>query len=124
MKGTKFAHFSRRIILAMLFLAGSQGLFAASPFTVRRTGASRPPDLHDQLSKGLKARKPDEFAFIDRVVTLVDQRKLPLKFVNASYQSAKKRATSNRKDYPVIYFRRTLELLTAKAGIDLYQPLN
>lgn len=115
----------RRLFLITAAIAGmTSAASAIPPFPSRRTGASRPPDLHDQLQKGLKARRPEEFEFIDRVVTLVDQGKLSLKLVNSSYGFAKKRAAQQRRDYPIVYFRRALEVQADRAGIDLNQPLN
>lgn len=113
-------------LLAMLFCT-----LAATPAWsqdhVYRPGGGRqvkPPDLKTRLETGLKARRNSEFAFIARVVTLVQRDLLPLKLVNGSFNYARKKASYNRRDYPMVYFQRALELQSEQAGIDLYQPLD
>ena len=72
-------------------------------------------DLKDQLENGLKARLPADFAFISKVVTLVEQDKLPLDMVKAVFQWARKKGVKN--NYPFPYFQRALKIRAKKLGI-------
>lgn len=72
-------------------------------------------DLKDQLEKGLKARLPADFAFISKVVMLVEEEKLPLKTVKAVFQWARDRGAKN--NYPFPYFQRALKIRAKKLGI-------
>ena len=72
-------------------------------------------DLKDQLENGLKARLPADFAFISKVVTLVEQEKLPLGMVKAVFQWARKKGVTN--NYPFPYFQRALKIRAKKLGI-------
>jgi len=85
----------------------------ASWHTVR---AATDPTLRDRLEKDLKARRPSEFAFIDRVIELVETNVLPLRLVNATYLWARRQPRSQR---PFQYFQRALRLQAARLGIDL-----
>lgn len=72
-------------------------------------------DLKDQLEKGLKARLPADFAFISKVVMLVEDNKLPLKTVKAVFQWARDKGAKN--NYPFPYFQRALKIRAKKLGI-------
>ena len=67
------------------------------------------------VEKRLKARRPQEFAFIAKVVKLVDQKKLPLKTVKTTYLWAMKKPRRR----PFQYFERAMKLRAAKLKIDL-----
>lgn len=72
-------------------------------------------DLKDQLEKGLKARLPADFAFISKVVMLVENDKLPVKTVKAVFQWARDKGAKN--NYPFPYFQRALKIRAKKLGI-------
>ena len=72
-------------------------------------------ELKDQLEKGLRARRPVEFAFIGRIVDLVEQRKLELKLVMGTFQWARKRDPF----FPFPYFERAIRLRAARVGVDI-----
>jgi len=74
-------------------------------------------DLKQQLEKGLKARRPQEFAFVALVVDMVDEDKLPLSLVKSTFLWARKKAASTR--YPFPYFERALRVRAAKQGYDI-----
>jgi hypothetical protein len=76
--------------------------------------AAEVADLQEQLEDGLKARLPREFAFIDRVVALVREGRLPLDLVKGTFQWAR-----SKRPYPFPYFERGLRLRAAKLGITL-----
>jgi hypothetical protein len=69
-------------------------------------------DLQDQLERGLKARRPEEFAYIERVVELVRQQQLPLDLVRSTFQYARR-----KRPYPIQYFHRALTIRAAQVGI-------
>ena len=71
--------------------------------------------LKDQLEKGLKARRPQEFKFIGKVVAMVENDELPLRLVNISFQWARTRHPT----YPFPYFENSLYRLCKKEGIEI-----
>lgn len=78
--------------------------------------------LHDQLTAGLKAFTPADRKFIDEVVQLVQQGKLPRRLVDstflwARYKSALKSPT--RRLRPMVYFRPALVLRAKRIGVDI-----
>lgn len=72
-------------------------------------------DLKDQLEKGLRARRPEEFAFIARVLQMVDEGTLPLDLVQSTFQWARKK--TDFKKYPFPYFEQALRLRAKRIGI-------
>ena len=101
------------ILLATLALSG-----IADPrlHAVDKVPASRrtPIDLKDKLEKGLRARRPEEFAFIGRVVAMVDKGQLPLDLVRETFAWARK-----KRPYPYPYFERALKIRAAAIGIEV-----
>ncbi len=73
------------------------------------------PTLRDQLEKGLKARLPEEFEFVDTVVTMVDNGTLPRDMVDGVFFWVRK--NRNQRKYMFPYFERLLRLKAQKAGI-------
>ncbi len=71
------------------------------------------PNLKDTLSKGLKARQPKEFAFVDKVVLLVEKKKLPLKMVMTSFKWARDRS----EKIPFVYFENALRTQAKKINV-------
>lgn len=72
------------------------------------------PTLQETLETGLKARRPQEFAFVARVVDLVDQNVLPLKLVQSTFLWARRQPR-----HPFQYFERAMQVQAARLGIDL-----
>lgn len=70
--------------------------------------------LKDRLEKGLKARRPSEFAFVSRVVALVERNELPLKLVDGTFLWARRKPWHKFQ-----YFRRALVVRAARIGIRL-----
>jgi len=73
------------------------------------------PSLKDVLSKGLKARRPEEFAFVDRVVKMVNHRQLSREMVQSTFLWARKKSN----DFPFVYFERGLKARARDAGVNL-----
>jgi len=107
-------------ILAGTGLVNLADASAAEPVEVADVSVSNPlaaevADLKEQLENGLKARLPADFAFISKVVTLVEQDKLPISVVKAVFQWARKKGAAN--NYPFPYFQRALKIRAKKLGI-------
>ena len=71
-------------------------------------------DLQEQLETGLRARRPEEFAFLARVVQFVEQGQLPLKLVKETFLWARE-----RDRYPYPYFERAIKIRAARIGVQL-----
>ncbi len=72
-------------------------------------------DLEDRLKTGLRARRPEEKRFIERVVQLVREGNLPGKLVDSTYLWAIER----QQKYPYPLFERALRIQADRLGIDL-----
>lgn len=73
---------------------------------------SKSATFQEQLEKGLRARRPEEFAFIARVVAMVQRRQLPLDLVRSTFDWAR-----DKRPYPYPYFERGLKQRAARLGI-------
>ena len=71
--------------------------------------------LEDRLKTGLRARRPEEHRFIERVVQLVRKGNLPGKLVDSTYLWAVER----QQKYPYPLFERALRIQADRLGIDL-----
>jgi hypothetical protein len=89
-------------------------VWAAEPALVSSNIAVDIAELKDQLNSGLKARRPEEFAFIARVVEMVDDGQLPIELVQSTFQWAR-----FKKPYPYPYFDAGLRARAAKLGINI-----
>jgi hypothetical protein len=80
----------RRLALFViaLVLAGPARLLAVDPPSINAGGVTI--DLKTQLEKGLKARRPVEFAYIAQVVALVESGAVPRSMVTSTYIWAQK----------------------------------
>jgi hypothetical protein len=78
------------------------------------TGGIVLPTLKQQLQAGLLARTPDEIAFVDEVVSLVDSGDLPVSLVQSTFVWARR-----HRPYPMQYFERALRVRAGAVGIEL-----
>jgi hypothetical protein len=78
------------------------------------TGGIVLPTLKQQLQAGLLARTPDEIAFVDEVVSLVNSGDLPISLVQSTFIWARR-----HRPYPMQYFERALRVRAAAFGIGL-----
>ena len=74
--------------------------------------------LQDTLEKGLKARFPEDFAYIRKVVKLVDDGVLTRSLVLGTFDWVRKTKVGKKK-YLVPYFAQALKQRAAKEGIDI-----
>lgn len=70
--------------------------------------------LKDQLEKALRARRPNEFKFIAKVVAQVDSGELPRDLVQSSFNWARKRPSKR-----IQYFEQSLKLRARRKGLAL-----
>ncbi|MFO0816839.1 MAG: hypothetical protein U1A77_02780 [Pirellulales bacterium] len=102
-----------------LFIALTAGIVVAesaeeTPGTPTPTPGVTSADLEQQLKSGLKARRPEEFAFISSVVQKVKANQLSIELVQSTYLWAKR-----KQPYPYPFFERGLKERAARAGISL-----
>ncbi len=64
------------------------------------------------LNTGLKSRRPEDFAYIDMVVDLVEAGVLPESLVRSTFAFARK-----KRPYPLVYFRSALRVRAKKLRI-------
>ena len=91
------------ISVCLLVLAGGAPAIAADV-----------ADLQEQLESELQARRPVEFAFIDRVCDLVETDVLPVDLVNTTFLWARP-----KRPRPYVYFERAMRIRAAKRGVQL-----
>lgn len=77
-------------------------------------GGRTEPTLQETLEKGLKARRPEDFAFIALVVGLVEEGVLSERLVRRTFLWARRKSRREMQ-----YFERALVILAARQGIKL-----
>jgi hypothetical protein len=77
-------------------------------------GADVVSDLKTTLEKGLRCRRPVEFAFVNKVVQLVDQGTLPKKLVLTTFDWARKKPDH----YQATYFMFAMRERAKKLGVN------
>ncbi len=100
-------------LLAVSFIAAPAA--AVLPLSGAELPTDQPTaqaDLKDELEAGLKARRPQEFQFIAKVVDMVNRKQLPLEMVRSTFIWARK-----KKPYPYPFFERALIQRAAKIGV-------
>lgn len=103
-------------ISAAIFLGVALHLLPPSSWCPAEScSAAEVADLKEQLEKGLRATRPEQIEFIDKIVSLVAKEKLPRRIVNASFSWARKR----RPSYPFPFFEQALRILAAREGIKI-----
>lgn len=71
-------------------------------------------EMDDQLAFGLKARRPVEFDFINRITVLARSGELPLEMVASTFAWARR-----KQPYPFPYFMRALRIRAADIGVKI-----
>ena len=110
---------TRTILLVAVYL-----LVLSSTISAARADAPHPsiaaprvnvsPDLQKILENDLRARRPQEFAFIARAIELIKAGKLSESLVRSTYLWARKKP---RRKFQ--YFERGLRFRAGKLGINL-----
>jgi len=96
--------------LAMTFFCGGR----AAATEVTHPAGIVVPTLRDRLTKDLRARRPVEFAFVDRVIELVEANILPLPVVERVYLRARK-----QREHRFQHFQFGLIVEARRLGINL-----
>lgn len=89
--------------------------WAAAPGDDPREPRADIVPLEERLVTGLRARRPEDVAFLERVASLVEEGRLPEKVVNSTLAWAQRRG----RNYPLPSFRRALELQADHLGVSL-----
>ena len=108
------ASVSLLMLLPVQALNGQTG--SGSVTVTSRTSTAKVATLQQQLEKGLRLRRPNEFEYAERVATLVQRGQLPLKLVQGSFNYARRR---DHRRYPFVYFQRVLDLRAKKIGVTI-----
>lgn len=86
-----------------------------SLFVVQSRVESGAASLRETLEKGLRARRPVDFEFIDNVVDLVDKGDLSRTLVMACFEYARRKD----RNQPIRYFIPALRAQAEKVGVTL-----
>jgi hypothetical protein len=106
------ARFLRAIALGLILFA--QTARAAGQQPAVQGGGVTGLDLKTQLEKGLLARRPVEFQYIQQIVTLVDAGQLPRDMVATTFVWARKQPTRRLQ-----YFQFALATRARKLPVQL-----
>lgn len=114
------ARVCRAVLIGSVCLAAAERCAHAisfarpSPHGTLNPFSPRGITLKDRLEKGLKARRPSEFAFVARVVAMVERNELPLRLVDGTFLWARR-----KPHHEFQYFRRALIVRAARIGVKL-----
>ena len=104
-----------RLAIAILFVAVLVACRPAALHGDEPPAVGKVADLETRLKTGLRARRPEEHRFIERVVLLVREGNLPGKLVDSTYLWAIER----QQKYPYPLFERALRIQADRLGLDL-----
>lgn len=108
------------VLVALAAVSYSRAIAQQSTSPITNQG--RQITLRDQLTKGLLATTKADFEFIDKVVVLVDQGKLPRRLVDGTFLWARERAVRRgprRALRPMVYFRPALIARAERLGLEI-----
>ena len=99
--------------------AWSVSLLAVLGICKRVPAGQQVANLNETLRSVLRARRPQEFAFINLVTQNVQQGHLPLPLVLSMMKWATERAAQRHDKIPFPYFQEGLHRRAAEIGVDL-----
>lgn len=99
------------LALALGWTRAEWACWAADPPASLNAGGVTNLDLQQQLEKGLKARRPVEFAYIAQIVQMVENDQLPRELVDSTFVWAYKKPSRR-----IQYFQFALRARAAKLG--------
>ena len=103
------------LLALMLGISGAAVAAETAEGAVANRGENfRGPTLQERLEKGLKARRPSEFAFLANVAKRVEEGSLPRTLVDSTFFWAR-----NKRPYPYTYFERGLKERAKKLGLTI-----
>jgi hypothetical protein len=103
---------------AVLLLAGLAAAALLNSTGAQPAAAQEIAELKEQLKNGLLVQRPEDQAFVDHVVIMVEQNRLPMELVKSTFQWARRK----KKPYPFPYFRKGLEIRAAEIGVKINPP--
>jgi len=106
----------RRFVIALLAPAFTSS-FALSRCADAAIETENLDEFERILKAGLRARRPEEFAFIALAVDMVRENTLPRELVEAAFSWVRKKKKKER--YPAVWFERALRALAAREGITI-----
>lgn len=104
----------RRSLVRFLAVAFGGLALATSPAPADAPVAPGGPNLKTTLEKGLRARRPVEFEFIQQTIDLVDAGTLPQSVVESTFLWARK-----KRPYPYPFFERALRERAKRLGVTI-----
>ena len=107
-------------LLATERLLGPEAI--AQQSTNPTSNQGRQLTLREQLVTGLRAFTKADFDFIDEIVILVDQGKLPRRLVNSTFLWSRDRAARRsfyRRLRPMVFFRPAMIARAKRLGLSL-----
>lgn len=106
----------RTLLLGILGMAATWlgAILPARGATPPPSGANGPIDLRDMLTKGLKARRPVEFRYLNVVADMVDTGDLPVSLVHSTFFWARQ-----RYERPLQYFQQALHVRAKRIGVEV-----
>jgi hypothetical protein len=110
----RFRHYHLVALLIVTVLAAAERADGADPNNPFDGGGVRGLTLKTQLEKGLKARRPVEFEYIDQISKLVDQGELPRSLVVSTYLWAQRKPTRQLQ-----YFQFALQTRAKGLAVEL-----
>jgi hypothetical protein len=114
----RFSIYCCAVLLATLSTIATVDLaLADSPPPINGGGVSG-LDLKTQLEKGLKARRPVEFQYIDQIIQLVEDGSLPVSLVQTTYGWARKQTSARQLQY----FQFALQARVRSQGLNVKLP--
>ena len=103
-----------RIVLLLAAIGLPIGVAVTLTAADGTSGTSGIPTLKDVLEKGLKARRPEEFAFVATVIGKVDKGELPREIVQSTFLWARQ-----QPHHPFQYFEQGLRERAKKIGVTI-----
>lgn len=113
---------ARTIVIALLLglasAAVAQDAGVTEPLATEAGGGIIVADLEQQLTAGLKLRRDQEKAFVEAVISLVEQKRLPVSLVKSVFHWSRRK--NPKVPYP--YFERAMRLTAERIGVEIVVP--
>jgi hypothetical protein len=108
----------------LLLAASLAGMLSAPALEIHARAEDIAPAIEDgktavtlesRLTTGLKARRPEDVEFVERVAEMVRTGQLPAKVVDSTFLWAIRR----RQSYPFPAFQKALRIQADRLGVDI-----
>ncbi len=101
-------------LLACLGIVAVSGLVVSCPEASCTVHAAEVADLKAQLVAGLKVRRPQDIAFVNRVVLRVSEGKLSVSMVKSTFAWSR-----GKKPHPFPFFEHAIKKRAASIGVKI-----